>query len=191
MMKKLLTILVVLSGLAASLQANAGMINVQVSPNNIGVGDSVEVSLLATGFAPFDVFDMDLEFDTSLLSYNPASLMSDLPLFDVMTLTFGLEVNEVATGVALSFVDLLPFAGGDFLLAKFELNGLADGVAMLGLADMAFSLSDPMDPFAPATELGVDGSDVDGVIINTVPEPGILALVLLAGLGMMRVRREI
>ena len=161
---------------------NAGLITLSTDASEVAVGDTVEVTLSATGMDMFDVFDLDVLFDTSLFSYNLFSLNSDLPggfLFE----------NQTPTGLAISFFDLLPYPGGDFTLARFELTALSSGISNFNLTIDEFSLSDPFDIFAPATPLNVTAVSQAQVQVSQVPEPSSVAL-LLSALALILTRRE-
>lgn len=174
-MKNLIMTLLVIVAAHLPLSANAGIITVSVDQTEVAVGDSVEVSLLATGFDFFDVFDLDVLFDSSVFSYDSASFSSDLPSFP-----FGVSALETPTELAISFVDFLPYAGGDFMLAQFNLTALTAGVTDFSLNISEFSLSDPFDIFAPAQQLSVSVDGQSSVTVTSVPEPTTVFLMLVA-----------
>lgn len=168
--------------------ANAGTINSSVDRVSVNTGDIIEITLLATSFDAFDVFDLALEFDTSLFTYEPNSLVSDLP----SSAPFGLFVNEVADGVALSFADFFPYTGGDFLLANFTLTALEVGFTDFTLLTNEFSLSDPFDIFAAPVDLVVEISGKPGTTVTAVPEPStfILFALTIMAFGVYRVKKS-
>lgn len=187
-MKNIITILILLITIQVSSYANAGLINTSVDQLNVNVGDTVEINIVASSFDSFDVFDLAFVFDTSLFAYQPGSLVSDLP----SSAPFGLFVNEVATGLALSYVDFFPHFGGDFLLANFTLTALNAGFTNFNLFTNEFSLSDPFDIFATPVDLVVEISGNVGTNVTAVPEPSTLMLFILTimAFGAYRVRNS-
>lgn len=182
-MKNLLKPLMILM-LIAGFNAKAGLIEVEVDQNEVALGSSVTVSLIASGFDEFDLFDLDFFFDTSLFTYDSASLLSDLPLDDGL-FTLGLLAEQQSDHLALSFFDFLPFAGSDFLLAKFDLVSLGNGTSDFSIANASFD-----NLFGP---LAVVHSSVQQVRVNNstaVPEPATWALLSLASLFLFARRRR-
>jgi hypothetical protein len=175
-MKKFICALTFIIGFSV----NAGTITIELSDSNVNVGDSVQVSLLATGFDPFDTFDFDFDFDISLFSYDDTtSLTSDL----LAVPPFAFDVNQVPDGMALSFLDFNLYAGGDFLLASFDLLALAPGDSLFSLSDLLFSDSS-------TSTIDVNSDSVAQSSVTTVSEPGSLALFGLAGLALFGFRRK-
>lgn len=166
--------------------SQAALIEIAVDQDTVAVGSSVSVSLIATDFGQFDLFDLDLNFSTSLFAYDNTSLQSDLPLDDGF-LTLGLIGSALTDHLALSFFDSASFAGGDFLLAKFNLVALAAGVDELSISDVTF------DDFIGGA-LIVDSSSLQELRVTestSVPEPSSWMLLLFAtlGLGVFGTRR--
>jgi len=177
-MKKLIAALTLFIGLSA----NANLITLEVSETDIAIGESVEVSIFANNFDAFDTFDFDLEFDTSLFDYQPATLTSDL--FAALPLFF--EGNAIASGsgVAFSYFEPLGHAGGDFLLANFTLTALSNGSSEFSVTNSLFA-----DTFF-FTELTVDTSATSEVEVNASQVPGPATIGILSiGLFVMMRRR--
>lgn len=172
-MKKFIAALALFVGLSA----NANVINIAVSDSNVALGETVSVSLIASGFEDFDSFDFDFDFDTSVFSYDSSSLISDL--------SFGLafEVNQVADGMALSFFDFSP-VNGDFLLASFDLIALSSGFSSFSIGDLLFS-----DTIFQ-TDLVVTADNTLEVEVSDVPAPATLGLLTLALFGLVGLRRK-
>ncbi|MDU0353910.1 hypothetical protein RS130_08200 [Paraglaciecola aquimarina] len=118
-MKRLLAILTLFVGL----NVQAGIISLNISDENVKLDDSVLVTLSGSGFDPFDSLSLDIEFDTSVFKFDALSVEGDL--LNAAPLIF--EVTEQMFGVALTFVDFVPFAGGNFTLATFNLTANAVG----------------------------------------------------------------
>ena len=144
------------------------MITILVDQNNVEVGETIEVTLNATGFDQFDFFDLNLNFDTALFSFIPLSFSSDLP-------TLAMAWDQVSNGVAISFLDFFP-SSGDFVLGQFELTAISTGVSNFSLVVNEFALSDPIDIFAPPT---IVNAEVSGQVSASVPEPSALSVMLI------------
>jgi len=182
-MKKFLMITGFILAIALSGQANAGLITVSVDQDSVAVGESVELTLSATAFEEFDVFDLNINFDTSLFTFMPQTFASDLDDFSLLW-------NQVTNGVAISFVDFFP-ASGDFLLAKFELTAIESGSTNFDLLVSEFSLSDPFDIFAPATPVNAEVSGQAFASVTSVPEPGMLSILFLGLLALVGSNRKV
>lgn len=177
---------IMLMMLLVGFNAKAGLIEIDVDQNEVSAGSSVTVSLIATGFDEFDLFDLDFVFDNSLFTYDNGSLQSDLPLDDGL-FVLGLLATPVGDHLALSFFDFIPFVGGDFLLAKFDLVSSGKGVSDFSFANVSFD-----NLFGPLT---VVNSSVQQVRVNgstAVPEPATWALLVLSMLFIFakRVRNQ-
>jgi len=181
-MKKFLMITAFIISLALSGQVKAGLITVSVDQDNVAVGETVQLTLSGTDFDAFDLFDLNINFDTALFSFMPATVDSDL---------WGiLEANEVTSGVAISFVDFSP-TSGDFLLASFELTALSSGFTNFGLMVNEFGLSDPIDIFAPATPVNAEVTGQVFTSVTSVPEPGMLSIMLLSLVTLIGANRKV
>ncbi|WP_158971151.1 hypothetical protein [Paraglaciecola sp. L3A3] len=170
-MKKFIAALTLLIGLSA----NANTISIQLSDTDINLGETVQVSLLATGFEMFDTFDFDLEFDTSTFSYDPTTLVSDVA--DTLPLIF--EVNDAANGMAFSFFEPMAFAGGDFLLASFSLTATDIGDIGFSLADSVFADSLFQSELTVDTTARSQISVTEQVAVSAPATVGILAMSML------------
>jgi len=169
---------IVLSG-----QVSAGMITVSVDQDSVTVGESVELTLSATDFDEFDVFDLDINFNTALFNLMPQTFESDLPDFSLLW-------NQVTNGVAISFVDFFP-SSGDFLLAKFELTALESGSTNFDVVVDEFSLSDPLDIFAPATPVHAQVSGQASTLVTSVSEPGMLSIMFLSLIALISRNKKV
>jgi hypothetical protein len=175
-MKKIFAILI----LCINCHANASLIEVVVSDNAIKLGERIEVNLLASNFESFDTFGFDILFDTSIVSFDTSTFTSDL--FAELTVFGIFEATPLAGGVAFSFSDFSPLDTSDFLLASFELVGLGAGITSLSLANVEF-----FEPFPSSTLLPVDGSSTASIAVS---EPPAFALLLMAGVCMLRARHR-
>lgn len=162
-MKKLIAALALFVGL----NVNAGLISIVISDTNVDIGETVSVTLNATGFGDFDTFDFDFDFNTSIFSYDASTLVSDL--------SSGIfEVNQVdGEGMALSFLDFAP-RSGDFLLASFDLIAQSAGVATFSMGDALFG------------DLIIDISATQSVQVSTPATLGIFTIAAFAFAGFRR-----
>ncbi|WP_158970445.1 hypothetical protein [Paraglaciecola sp. L3A3] len=181
-MKKFIATLALFVGL----QANAGIIGLELSDTNTNVGENVQVTLSGTGFDAFDTFNLEVEFDTSLFSFNPLSVGGDL--FDAIPFIF--EVTEQAYGIAISFIDFIPFVGGDFTIATFDLTAMAKGDTDFELANIeAYDYFAPIDA-AEEANLDVSIAIADSTTSTEVSAPATLGLFALATFGICALRRK-
>lgn len=174
-MKKIILII----SLLFAVNVQAGLITIDVSDTDVMVGDSITVNLNATGFDPFDTFDFDFTFDNSLFAFDAISFSSDL--FFELPLAF--EANENLNGLAISFLNFVPYMNADFLLASFQLTALTNGTADFAINNAMFS-----DFFTPIT---VDSSPTASTNISAqVPEPSTLIILLTALIMIGRINRS-
>ena len=191
-MKKFIASMALVLSATLSMQANAGLIDIELSTNNVAVGDTLSVSLWASNFTDFDSLYTEFEYDISLFSYQAASLQSELPAFDGF-LT-GLEVTEQFYGLSLSFLDFFAFsdlnldADNKFLLASFDLLAIDSGNTDFSLVNQVAGLFDPNTGFD--TPLDVDTSSPVQASATSVPEPSSLALFMLSALMFVGRRKQ-
>ncbi|MCJ8321766.1 MAG: cohesin domain-containing protein [Colwellia sp.] len=171
-MKKIILIISLLFGF----NAQAGLISIELSDDHVGVGESITVNLIASDFSPFDTFDFDFEYNTSLFSYEMDSLTSDLSL--ALPLFFG--ATENGNGLAISFVDFFPYLNTDFVLASFEITATSVGSSEFSLGNVLFS-----DFFTP---IDVDSSAQASA---SIPEPSTWILFLGALMLFGRIKRSV
>lgn len=125
---------------ALSLPAQAMQIEITPSSSTIDIGETLAIDVVASGLgngvAPsIGAYDIQIDFDTALLSADPVDYGTGLDLglgslqlsFD---LPFGVEVTETAYGSETEINGLQP---DDFVLFSVNLSGLAAGTGALGL----------------------------------------------------------
>ena len=168
-MKKLIAALALFVGL----NVNAGIISIETSDTNVDIGETVSVTLNATGFGDFDFFDFDFDFNTSIFSYDASTLMTDLDPFAGFFV-----VSETANGMALSFGDVF-IVSGDFLLASFDLIVESAGATSFSMGDALFgdSFGDDLIP---------DVSAAQRVQASTPATLGLFAVAAFAFAGFRR-----
>jgi len=177
-MKKLITALVFFIGL----HAQAGLISVELDNINVNVGDVVGVTIVGTDFDAFDALNVDVEFDTTLFSLDELSLGGDL--YD--TADFTSFLSSQSFGAAFSFLDFAPFAGGDFIIATFNITALELGTSKFTLANISAS-----DFFSGAIDASASTDVVNGTISTSVPAPQSLALFALTLVGLFGFRQKL
>ncbi|MCJ8318366.1 MAG: PEP-CTERM sorting domain-containing protein [Colwellia sp.] len=183
-MKKFIAMLTLLVGF----NATAGLLTIDLSADEVSVGDSVLVTISASEFEESFDFGFNFNFDDSGMIYQESSLTSglalsiDTPMFD------GLEVVTEDFGLNLTFLsdDDSIFAAGNFVLASFYLIADATG-------SFDFSITDLYDDWTWVDHT-VDFSGASSVNVSagstSVPEPSSAALLLLAGFAFASSRRK-
>ena len=153
-----------------------------IVPNNQSVllGDTVNIDLNISGLGNFSAdslgaFDLDINFDPSILSFNNAVFGNQLDIFDLGSIT---GTTPGAGSVNLFELSLDPSSAldtmqaGSFTLVTLAFDTLATGSSILSMSKIF--LSD-----APGNPLLIDSVNNGSVIVTsqtTVPEPGILWL---------------
>ena len=170
-MKKIIMIWALLVGF----NANAGMINIELSKSHVTLGESIEVQLVTSAFDNFDAFGFKLLFDTSVLHFDSATLTSDL---SASLTPFGVfHAAQRSNWVEFSFNDFLPVSSGDFLLASFDLVAIGEGSTDISFTDVVF-----FEPFPSASTLNINS---DATATVSVPEPSTFVLFLLAAIVIL------
>lgn len=184
-MKKFIAMLTLLIGF----NANAGLLTIDLSADEVSVGESVLVTINAQGFDETDMFWFDFNFDNSVVSYDDSSLSSGLTLADDDPMFNGLEVSAEDFGLAFNFFtdDFSLMAAGDFVLATFSLTADSAGFTDFSIFDLVV-----FDEFGETAPYSVDFSGASSVNVSTssIPEPTSAALLMLAGLAFANSRRK-
>lgn len=167
-MKKIIIMLALLVGF----NANAGLIEIELSDNNVEVGERIEVQLIASNFDEFDIFGFNLQFDTSVFNFDESTLGSDL--FGLLTVFGTFDGIQLSDGAGFLFADFSPVSVGDFLLASFDLVAVREGSTEISLANAEF-----FEPFPSSSSLSID---TNATASAKVPEPSAFVLLLLAGM---------
>ncbi|PKG83775.1 hypothetical protein CXF85_09720 [Colwellia sp. 75C3] len=186
-MKKIITTITTLStsivALLFAVNANAGLLNIDFSADDIKVGQSVTVTINAQDFDATDMFDFDLNFDNSILAFDETSLNSDLLLPDAdMDMFDGLEVANQDWGLSFDFTDSVMSADGNFMLVSFDLIATAAGMSNFALVDFW-----NIEAF---TEYDIVFSGSDSINVSVVPEPSTVFMMMLAGFALFNMRRQ-
>ena len=191
--KKLLqtVILVSIIGLASApvvaLSSSLIILNVDPMAQNLFIGDEVFVNLLISGleFEDLSTFDLNLSYDTSILSFNSYSLSGELG--ELVVDADDWSLGDLGAGTInlaeLSYLDDLGFQSDAFSLATLSFTGMDVGISELSISD--YTLGD-----AVGDQLGVLAAIPGFVQINPVPVPA-TALLLSSGLiGLVGIRRR-
>lgn len=186
MKNRLIATIATALAMCLALPASAAIIGFNPSSQSVNVGSTTTVDLIISGLgdgaAPsLGTFDVDIGFDSSILTFNGATFGNQLDLFGLG------DINSVTPGVSsinlfeLSFesvADLDSLQAGAFTLATLSFTALSTGSSPLSISVNALgdSLGDPLQ-----AEL-VTGSISNIRNVNAVPEPSSL---LLVGIGML------
>jgi hypothetical protein len=142
----------------------------------VGVGDTFTIQVSISGAEGLSTWQFDLAFDPMILKANSVS-EGDLPLLSAGAINNDSGLINVISG---SFMDADLNELFEGVLAVIEFKALAAGTSPLELLDV---------------QLGFDQTTADledgSVTVNAqIPEPGTLALVVLATGGLALRRRQ-
>jgi len=142
----------------------------------VGVGDTFTIQVSISGAEGLSTWQFDLAFDPMILKANSVS-EGDLPLLSAGAINNDSGLINVISG---SFMDADLNKLFEGVLAVIEFKALAAGTSPLELLDV---------------QLGFDQTTADledgSVTVNAqIPEPGTLALVVLATGGLALRRRQ-
>lgn len=180
--------LIALMGLLMSLNVQAAIINVTTDQTNYQLGDEVTVTVTGENLADITSFQFDLLFDNSAFAY-VSTFGSELG--DAFSWPWMLTDEANALGRGLAFVDW-DFTGigsnAVLTIAKFSFTAVKSGVFGFGLGgpDTVFGDINNQDVQASFGSL----SSVNVADASVVSEPSVLALMLLALMGLAGVRRR-
>jgi hypothetical protein len=167
--------------LVISFSSNAGLITIDTSSDTIGVGDVVNVDILASDFVSTDTFSFFLDFDTTLFFYDEVSFDSSLYLSNPFAI---FEVNVFDGYLAFSFLDFFaPIPTSDFVIASFSLTALQTGISPIALSSVEFY----ENGFFPISVNSTSHASIQAV---DVPEPTTWVLFLLAVFVLMINRKR-
>lgn len=168
-----------------TVNANAGLLSIDLSTDTINVGESVSVTINAQDFDATDMFWFNLNFDSTMLAYDDSTLNSDLLLSDAdMGLVSGLTAASESYGMSFDFFDDVFSADGSFVLASFDLIATAEGLTDFAITDFV--------NLAAFDDYGVvfTGANSINVSAVAVPEPSSVFMMMLAGFALVSTRRQ-
>jgi hypothetical protein len=178
-MKKLIAVLALFIGFTA----NANMISVLVDADALTLGETVEVTVMADITQDVDSFSFQLDFDTSLFSYDFASFYSDLEFFA----DFGLIQGPEDYGFSLALVNYFTVVPiGEYIAARFTLTAIAKGVSSFEIADVVAGLYDFNEDDVLPVQFGVEQRNAS----VGVPAPATLGMFAVAVFGLISLRRK-
>lgn len=186
MKNRLIATIATALAMCLALPASAAIIGFNPSSQSVNVGSTTTVDLIISGLgdgaAPsLGTFDVDIGFDSSILTFNGATFGNQLDLFglgDINSVTLGVSSINLFELSFESVADLDSLQAGAFTLATLSFTALSTGSSPLSISVNALgdSLGDPLQ-----AEL-VTGSISNIRNVNAVPEPSSL---LLVGIGML------
>ena len=168
-MKKHISLIILF--LSFCLNANAGVISMNLSEQTVTPSDTIEVQLWASEFDVFDSFTFDLTMSSTLFEYQESSFGSDLFISNPFSL---FEVNQYAEYLSFSFADFDPVSTSDFLLASFNLIAKSAGTDNFTLENTNFY----QYPATQALNISTEGNTT--VNVTKVSEPATWLMFILA-----------
>lgn len=192
-MKKIIAILALL----ICVNAQAGIISLDISDTNISSGNTTQVSLVATSFDAFDAFSFDVEFDTNLFTLNNSSIggsLFDFAALDPLGTTI-FSVAQESFGVSIAFSALFSqFTESNFTAVSFNLTAIENGVTNFSLTKVLAGAVDIFNPFGASVPISAEGNNVDiAVSVSesvSVPAPASIGLFVIALIALMRIRNK-
>lgn len=172
----------------AALPASAITIEFSPSSQTVNVGSSTSVDLVISGLgdgaAPsLGTFDLDVGFDSSVLSFSGATFGDQLDLFGLGSF------QDVIAGVgtvnlfelSFDFVDDLDaFQQQSFVLATLSFDALAGGSSALSISVNALG-----DSNGDSLEAELVAGNINVQRVSAVPEPASLPLIGIGILSMI------
>jgi len=178
-MKKFIAMLTLLIGF----NANAGLLTIDLSADEVSVGESVLVTINAQDFDSTDYFSFDFNFDP-VMAYDDSSLSSDLTLANNDPMFNGLSALVEDYGLFFEFATDASWAEGNFVIASFNLIADSEGFTDLSIAD--FFNPSAFDDYT----IAFSGASSVNVSSSSIPEPSSMALLMLAGFAFANSRRK-
>jgi hypothetical protein len=187
------TRLAIMLGTLISAQSEAALLTFAPLHQTVELGETVNVDIHISGLTGFDAlgaFDLDLEFDDSILGFSGVSFGTQLDLFGFGSLQDAsasggvVDVSEVSMDLPF---DLEDFQLDDFVLATIEFNADA-----LGTSTLSYSQTILSDAWGIGFDPDLETGWIQVIAPTSVPEPNILTLLLLsaAGVAGLRVKKK-
>jgi hypothetical protein len=175
--------------------ASAATVSLSSISPTVGIGDSVNVELSISGLGSdiLSVFDLNIGFDDSILSFQSFSFGTDLfvSIQDPPTLGAGI-VNVFELSLELDGY-LESNQPDDFVLGTFIFEALNIGTSALTIAEN-FGLGLVGAGFAPLQGVNLESGSVSAVPVPAVPVPAALWLFgtgLIGLVGFSRRRKAV
>lgn len=189
-MKKILASLF----LFVTMQANASLISLSVSDNDIDVGETVTVSVIADMTEAFTGFELQLEFDKTIFDIVDGTFSSDLSQFFIPLIE-----DELGSEEDYGFIVLLSgfdeVLAGEYTVLEIELLGRKNAIgSTIGFGTVAASFLDLFTSEVREVNIATDAGTVPALVnVNNavdVPAPASLGLMAMAIAGLVSVRRK-
>jgi len=180
--------IVLFSFLLSASTGLADTINIVGPTSSPAVGDTFAVDVAVTGITDLYAFQLDLNFDPTLLSAVSVSEGAFLPSGGTTFFIPG-TIDNVAGSVAATadtLVGPIPGVTGDGVLLVFDFKALAAGASPLSFANEIL-LDSSLNDITADTTFQNGSVTVSG--ITHVPEPNTLVLVCIAVLGLITIRQ--
>ena len=185
------TMLAAVVCLAAMADAGASplpMVSVHTATPTAAIGDPVIVDVDISGVTDLYGFQLDLQFDPSLLSFTGGTSTEGAFLPGGGTTFFigGTDNGSGAvTGTADTLIGAITGVSGGGILATFSFTAIAPGVSALTLANVFL-----LDSSLNAIEFTTQGASVTVQATRSLPEPSSLLLLIIALATVALVRRR-
>lgn len=180
--------------LFVTMQANASLISLSVSDNEIDVGETVTVSVIANMTEAFTGFELQLEFDNTIFAFVDGTFSSDLsPFIDPFF------VDELGSEQGYGFDVFLngfdEVSADEYTVLEIELRGLKSAIgSTIGFGTVAASFFDFTTSEVNEVTIATDAGTVPTLVnVNNavdVPAPASLGLMAMAIAGLVSVRRK-
>lgn len=186
-MKKILASLF----LFVTMQANASLISLSVSDNDIDVGETVTVSVIADMTEAFTGFQLQLEFDKTIFGFVDGTFSSDLTALSDLAFLSGDE----SYGFSIDFANFSEVSAGEYTVLEIELLGRKNAIgSTIGFGTVAASFLDFFTSEVREVNIATDAGTVPASVnVNNavdVPAPASLGLMAMAIAGLVSVRRK-
>ena len=163
--------------------AKAAILDIVPNNQSVLLGDTVNIDLNISGLGNFSAdslggFDLNINFDPSILSFNNAVYGNQLDLFGLGTIngTMPEIVSVNLFEISLDFAfDLNTLQVDNFTLVSLTFDTLAVGTSNLLMSNVVLS-----DPVGSPLSFTVNNGSVSVTAQTTIPEPGILWLFCVA-----------
>ncbi len=171
-------------GFASMQAAIAGpVLSLGATPSPAIIGTTLDLAVSITDIADLYVYQFTLSFDPALLQAMDGTEGAFLATGGSTFFDGGMIDNDLGT-ISFVFDSLLgdvPGVSGSGMLAHFNFNVIGAGASVLGLSDVLFLDSNLRDV----------ALQVDGMTLQTVPEPSVLWLFGLGLAGVALLRRRV
>ena len=188
-MKKL--VLLLFFSLSLPLNANAIYLSLEPSVSIVGIGDTffIDVKVFELENDNLASFDLDVNYDNSLLEFNSYTLTQELGSFsgsipDAEDWSLGDDGFGTVNLSVLSYLWDLSFQSDEFLLGTLSFTGTNGGIGNFGYSNVILS-DDWGDSLIPSS---LDTATVS--VASPVPVPSTFLLTGLALLSFAGVRKK-